>query len=352
MALLVSLFLLAACGSDDDSAAGDAGTASASGTATEPAEGDSSASGSSPAEAEEGAAEEEPADADDTETDTAADDTAADETAEAPDLGRLVVLGQEAMLADVLSLGLKPVASGANVPEEGFLGMGDLDTDGIEVLDLLALSLEEVATYEADTIVTAALWADLAGGEDLVRALAERVVIVPDDVPQVEILTFLGEEFGVSGDADRLVEELAAAEAAAVAAVADFEEPCSVTIAAIYTGPSPAAFIEPVWDFPTVAVAMGCTLVPGPDAASTDRNGRAFLSLEQLDLLSGPTLVLLQSDLVEGERASLDELADNPIWQSLPAVADSRVVELDRLGYSGVAGRIRLYADMLAAITP
>ncbi|MEL6984114.1 MAG: hypothetical protein AAFO29_16940 [Actinomycetota bacterium] len=261
-----------------------------------------------------------------------------------------MVLGQEALLADVISLGLRPVASGANLPDEGFVGMSDLDTAGIEVLNLLAISLEEVATYEADTVVTTAQWADLAGGDELVEELARRVVIVPDGLDPGERLSLLGRGLGAGDAAAELFVDLEAAEAEARAVVDALDEPCRLSMAAIYPGPSPAAFVEPIWDQPATAVAIGCTLVPGADQADADANGRAFLSLEQLSLLDAPTLVLLQSDTVEGELASLDELTGNPIWQQLPAVASGDVVQFDRLGYAGIAGRIRFVEDLVVAL--
>lgn len=324
--LFVLVLALAACGSDGDEPAGPANA----GVVSEEAVAGDSTTTVPPA----------------SEPSTTA--TTVPESGSEP--GTLLVLGQESLLADVLSLGLRPVAAGANVPESGFLGMGDLDTDGIEPLSLTTSSLEELAVYDADTVVTLALWVDLAGGQELIDGLADRVVVVPDNLPPAEKLAFLGRELGASAAADRLVAELEAAETEARAVMASFGKPCRLSIAAVYPGPSPAAFVAPVWELPATAVAIGCTLVPGPDEAAPDANGRAFLSLEQLALLDAETLVLLQSDRVEGEAASLAELSENPLWRQLPAVASGTVVELDRLGYAGVAGRIRFIDDLTAAL--
>ncbi|MEM9562720.1 MAG: ABC transporter substrate-binding protein [Actinomycetota bacterium] len=356
--LMALILVLSACGSDGEGADGSASASAADETASNEATTPTRATETAPAEDESSAPAEDAADdAADSGDDGAADEETADSAGDGADsggaadaLGTVVLLGQDTLLADVLSLGIRPVISGANLPDVGFTGMGDLDTSGIEVIDLFTLSLEEVATYGADTIVMLARTADLAGGEELVRDLAERVVIVPDGLQPAERLAFLGQELGAADAADGLLAELEAAQAEARAVVDGLDQPCRISMAAVYTGPSPAAFVEPIWDQPATAVEIGCTLVPDAADVTADANGRAFLSLEQLELLDAPTLVLLQSDTVEGEQASLDELASNPLWQQLPAVASGQVVQLDRLGYSGVAGRIRFVEDLLAAL--
>lgn len=73
-----------------------------------------------------------------------------------------------------------------------------------------------------------------------------------------------------------------------------------------------------------------------------------YLSLEQLDILDVPTLVLLQSETVAGEQAAMDEIASNPLWSELPAVRDGNVVVFDRLGYPGATGQIRFLDDFAA----
>lgn len=335
--LAVAAFLLVGCTAADDQGDGSAASASRSASESTVETTDTTTSTTEPA------------------TDVAGDEDLVatdgdDSNAVGDDVGTIVVLGQEALLADVLSLGLTPAAAGANIVDEGFLGMGELDTEGIDSLNLLALSLEEVAGFEADTVVTTAQWADLAGGEELVRALAERVVIVPDGLGPAERLAVLGQELEAGAAAERLVADLEEAEAKARTVIDGLDEPCRISMAAIYPGPSPAAFVEAVWDQPATAVAIGCTLVPGAEQAAADGNGRAFLSIEQLSLLDAPILVLLQSDTVEGEQASLDELTESGIWQQLPAVVSGNVVQFDRLGYAGVAGRIRFVEDLVSAL--
>ena len=76
------------------------------------------------------------------------------------------------------------------------------------------------------------------------------------------------------------------------------------------------------------------------------------LSTEQLTMLDAPTLVLLQSATVDGEDQAVEEIEASPLWSTLPAVRNDRVLTFDRLGYPGATGQIRFLdelADRLAA---
>ena len=250
------------------------------------------------------------------------------------------MLAEEFMLADVLALGINPIASTASVPEVGFQGLDGLETSDIEVLPMTTLSLEHLAALRPDTIITLQFWADQVGSEAL-HEMAD-VIAVPDGVTIPERLRFLGEQLGRESEAEAVIAELESATSAAAAAVPD---DCTVSLAAIYPGPSPAAFVAGPWELPTSVLSTGCALDPGPDEAAPDENGRVYLSLEQLGILDAPTLVLLQSETVEGEQAALDELTANPLWAQLPAVRTGDVVVFDRLGYPGATGQIRFLAE-------
>ena len=43
-------------------------------------------------------------------------------------------------------------------------------------------------------------------------------------------------------------------------------------------------------------------------------------------------------------------LFNDPLWISLPSVATDQVVRLDRLGYPGIEGRIRLMDELVVAL--
>jgi len=258
---------------------------------------------------------------------------------------RIAVLAEEVILADVLELGLHPIASTATVPEAGFQGLDGYDTGGIEILSMTSLNLEQVAALEPDTIVTLQFWVDQVG-EDALRGLGD-LVVVPDGLSEAERVTLLGELLDRPAEAAALVAEL---EAATVRAATVVPDDCAVSLAAIYAGPSPAAFVDGPWDLPTAILNSGCRLVPDATQATPDGNGRVYLSMEQLGLLDTPLLVLLQSDLVEGEPQALATISDDPLWQQLPAVRSGDVVVFDRLGYPGAAGQIRFLDEFASHV--
>lgn len=253
-----------------------------------------------------------------------------------PDLGRVVVLSEEYLLADVLALGVEPIASSVSVESEGIQGIPGYDTSGIEVLPMTTLSLEYVASLEPDTIIALQFWVDQVG-EDVLSGIGD-LVIVPDALGNREQMATLGELLGRESQATAVIEEFDAATEAASAAVGD---DCVVSLAAIYSGPSVAAFVAGPWEIPSSILSTGCVLDPGPDVAEPDSNGRVWLSPEQLGILDAPTIMLLQSDVVEGESDAVEEITANPLWTQLPAVQSDDVVVYDRLGYPGIEGQIR-----------
>jgi iron complex transport system substrate-binding protein len=195
-----------------------------------------------------------------------------------------------------------------------------------------------------DTIITLQFWVDRIG-DDVLRGMAE-LIVVPDGLTIDERLAFLGEATGHEDEADHVRTELAEATERAAGAVPD---DCVVSLGAIYPGPSPAAFVAGPWELPTSILSTGCALDPDPTVAAPDENGRVFLSLEQLGILDGPMIVLLQSDTVDGEQAAVDEVMANPLWAQLPAVQSDNVVVFDRLGYPGATGQIR-FLDEFATL--
>jgi iron complex transport system substrate-binding protein len=260
----------------------------------------------------------------------------------------VVSLGEEFLLADLLALGVVPVASTATVPTAGFQGLGQFETEGIEALPSTDVNLERLAALQPDVIVTTEF---LAGqvGEALLADLGE-LVVIDDDATADEQLQVLAERFDATDAADLLLAELDAARADLADAIAARPQACEVSLATVYPGPSPAAWTTGATEIPAAVLEAGCTLRPGADVGEADRNGRLFLSLEQLGLLDAPRLVLLQSDAVEGETDAVAALADNPLWATVPAVTAAEVVTLDRLGYPGVVGQIALQRDLVAAL--
>jgi ABC-type Fe3+-hydroxamate transport system substrate-binding protein len=276
-----------------------------------------------------------------------------DETGEADsepvevDDRRLVVLSEELMLADVLEQGIRPITGTASVPEIGFQGLDGYDTEGIEVLPMTTLSLEHLASLQPDVLIALQFWVDQVG-EDALDGMGE-VVVVPDGLSIPDRLTFLGDELGHPDEAAQVVAELEAATERAAEAVPD---DCRVSLAAIYPGPSLAAFVAGPWDLPTAVMATGCALDPDPSVAEPDENGRVYLSTEQITMLDAPTMVLLQSTVVDGEGQAMEEITATPLWSSLPAVQADRVLTFDRLGFPGARGQIRFLDELAEQLAP
>jgi ABC-type Fe3+-hydroxamate transport system substrate-binding protein len=258
---------------------------------------------------------------------------------------RIVVLGQEALLADLLALGITPVAATANVEEVGFLGLDAYDTSAIEVLPGLEINLERLALLEPDRLITTEFFAEEIG-RDVLEQLAE-LTVLPDGLSAEELIAEYGALFDRMDQAEAMIAELEAARATAATELAGLV----ASVVAIYPGPSVAAFVEGPWSVPATLISAGVTLVPAPDEAEPDRNGRAFLSMEQLGLITGPQLILLQNEFVEGENDAIEQMNGDPLWQRVAAVAAGEVTVLDRLGYWGVDGEIRLIDDLIEALT-
>jgi ABC-type Fe3+-hydroxamate transport system substrate-binding protein len=267
--------------------------------------------------------------------------------ADAPDLGRVVALAEEFVLADLLALGVTPIASTATVDAAGFQGLDEFDTAGIEVLPQTTLSLEYLASLRPDTIVTLQFWVDQVGA-DVLDGIAD-VIVIPDGLSAADQIQALGDLIGRPEHAAAAVAELAEAERVATEEV---PEGCSLSLATIYPGPSVAAFVDGPWPIPTAIQTVGCAIVPGPDVAAPDANGRAWLSPEQLGLLDQPVLLLMQNETVEGEGDALQEIRSSPLWSALPAVQAGDVVVVDRLGYPGATGLTRFYEELPSVVQP
>jgi len=265
------------------------------------------------------------------------------------DVGTVVALGEEFVLADLLAIGVVPVASTATVPSVGLQGLDAFDTSGIDLLPSTELNLELLASYQPDVIVATRFVIDQIGVETLGQ-LGD-VVAIDDDATATEQLEALAARFDRTEIAQPLVVDLNDARQRLAEEVAAAAEPCTISVATIYPGPSVAVWVTADTDIPATLIDAGCEITPGPDAGDPDRNGRLFVSFEQLGLLDAPRLVLLQSSAVDGEAEAAEELGSQPLWQAVPAVAAGQVTTLDRLAYPGVVGQLQLVADLNEALT-
>jgi iron complex transport system substrate-binding protein len=258
---------------------------------------------------------------------------------------RIVALGEEYVLADLLALDLVPIASTATVPEAGFHALDAYDTTAIEPLSI-DINLEYLVSLEPDLIVVLELWLDYVPVGSL-EGIAPTLV-VPNGLSTTEQIRFLAEQFDAHERADGLIEGLEEAKAEAAAALDGLQ----VSVAAIYPGPAPAAFVDGPWIIPQALLDSGATLVPAAGEYEADSSGRVWLSNEQLALLAAPQLVLMQSDIVEGESAAMEQVMANPLWPLLPAVNADEVHVIDRLGYPGIEGQANVFRELVELLVP
>ncbi len=248
---------------------------------------------------------------------------------------RIVALGEDWLLADLIALGVKPVASTVNVVD-AVTGINAAALEGIELWTSQNVSLETLIAANPDLIIGLQYFVETAG-YDVLSQIAPVVVIAPAGITEQYAATAAA--LGLEAQA---AEDVAAYEARLAEVAAELGDAVpTVSVATIYPGASLAAWVDgPAVAVPTALVGLGVELHPGPEeveeAGATA--GRAFLSLEQLPLFDGDILILLQSSGVEGEEESIAQVQGDPLWSLLPAVQAGNVHVIDRLGAPGFTG--------------
>ena len=260
---------------------------------------------------------------------------------------RVVALGEEFMLAELLDLGVTPIASTSSLPD-GFYALDEFDTDEIERLSNTEPDIERVVALQPDMLITYMGFAESAG-IDLLTQLAPTVAIDSSDYR--DAYTSIAAAFGLEARAaERLAEYDSTAEEYGEELGAGER---TASVATIYPGATDITlWLGGSADLPQALLDMGFALEPNTDMLEpTGSLNRAFISLEQVDLLAGGDLFMMQSANVEGESETLAELTATDLWQRIPAVEAGRVHIFDRLGYPGVAGRIRILDDIRTALS-
>lgn len=257
---------------------------------------------------------------------------------------RVVAVSEEILLADLLAIGVTPVASTSNDPN-GFPGIDPALTEGIEPIFSPEFNLEALAALRPDLIVVQQQYVDL-GVVDLgtIEGIAP-VAVIPGDDWRTTLLA-VGAVFGREALADEIAADVDAAFAAA-AAVLDGRE---LSVLSILPGPLVRAYADGGIDLIDHLLALGVQLRPGPGTDGIDATGRVVISEERFDAFSAASMLMLQSDLVDGEADARAEVEGSALWQTLPAVASGDVVVLDRLGYPGALGAAAFVTDVAAAV--
>ncbi len=260
---------------------------------------------------------------------------------------RVLALGDDGLLADLLDAGVRPVAATVNVVENppGFAA-GELD--GIQLFPSAGdVSLETFVALQPDLIISYDYFIEEVGYDTLSQVAP--TVAVGGDTPRdtyVQLMALLGKEAQARRAVEQLEQRIKEAGARLNAAQR------TVSLATIYPGPNPAVWVDGPYAPPRIVQELGFRLRPSAaDLGGIEvRSGRAYISQEQFGLLDGETIVLLQSPEVPGETEALQQIKEGPIWQTLPAVQNGRVAELNRLVYFGFRGEQRLLDDLVRAL--
>lgn len=264
-------------------------------------------------------------------------------TTEVPaDPQRIVALSEEFLLADLLALGVTPIASTSNDPNS-FGGIDPAATEGIENIASASFNVEQLAALRPDLLLAYPDYIELVG-YDTLSAIAPTVAIGDGDSDWRDRFILTAEVLGLGEPADSRIAEIEA-ELDDAREVLD-----GVTVSALSISPGP--FLRAYTDDRTVLTQImsevGMRFVP--DGGDADSNGRIEISLERLGELSGELLLLLQTTVIEGEDAAVAQVEASPLWPTLPAVSSGAVVTLDRLGYPGADGAGRFATDLADAV--
>ncbi|AHC14025.1 ABC transporter substrate-binding protein [Salinispira pacifica] len=269
------------------------------------------------------------------------------ETTIPDDPRRIVVLAEEGLLLDLIELGIKPVFSLANEPADIALAEPD-ELEGIQITrSAEGISMEDLVNLEPDLIIGHEFFVE-RGGYNRISRIAPTVVVRSDDPAEAFIQTAM--IFGLRDEAESSVEDFRTEFKRAADSLAGRIP--SISVATVYPGANIALWYRSDVPVPSQLEALGAPLRPGDEIWGTlrPRQGRAFISSERLDLIDGQILVLLQSPFLEGEMEDLARLTEDPLWQTIPAVLNDRVIIMDRLGYPGFRGQRRLLAELVGIL--
>ncbi|MCC6703778.1 MAG: ABC transporter substrate-binding protein [Thermomicrobiales bacterium] len=256
---------------------------------------------------------------------------------------RIVALGEEFLLADLLELGIKPAESSANFLD-GYLGIDPELTEGLTPFTLWDADLEMFVALEPDLVLVPQIYWDVDPDMfELISQMAPTVVLPSTDSWQDDF-RFLASIFDLEALADEKIAELDAFTAETKEALALDGQ--TVTFATVYSGGTDITlWTTPQTQIVEVGVDIGLTIMPDAADFEPDRIGRVYISLEQALLITGDTLIMLQTTggILPEEEQVLQEVLDSDVFKQVPAVQNGRVFTLERVGFPGqVMGRRRL----------
>lgn len=260
---------------------------------------------------------------------------------------RVVTLGEESMLVNLLDIGIQPVLSIVNIPDDVPLITAE-EAGGTQLVSSSGnVSMEALVAVDPDLIIGNVFFINKIGYSRLSDIAP--TVSVSYETPLIEYVETLA-VFGLREQAEADVAEFEAQIAAEAARInaADIE----LSVAAMYGGSNLALFFDGPQPPPEMVKKLGVTILPDDEEREPlkIRNGRSFVNEERLDLISDERLIMLQTASVDGEMESYNELTSSALWQQLPVVKNGTITVLDRIGYPGFRGQQALLTDLVAAL--
>lgn len=259
---------------------------------------------------------------------------------------RVLSLGEELLLADLLELGIKPVMASGNYPEK-YVGIDPALTEGLTPFSMWEMDIEDLILAEPDLILLPENYYPFA--PDVFDTIAELapLVMLPTTTDWQNDFRFLGSTFGLDDLADEKVTEIEE-DIVATRELLRLEGE-TVSFASIYPGATDVTlWLTDQAQILNVAAELGLEIVPDAEDYTTDQIGRVWISFERSNEITGETLIMLQTTggLAPEEEASYDEYTKSQAWSTLPAVRNDRVFVIERVGHPGlVPGRRSLLAE-------
>jgi iron complex transport system substrate-binding protein len=296
-------------------------------------------------------------DSDDSSSAAATDENATDEaapstrtvehalgTTEVPlDPERVIVVDRRGSLAFLLELGVEPVAA---LEAEWLFGepfhplIADAAADaGVEPITGTdgGPNVEEIAQLDPDLIIGNVR--DMGETADALAGIAPTVGLEWNFADPAANATMLGEILGLEDEAAALIEDY---ETAFDDAIATTEDPGTVSIVGLFSPEDMRIYREGNL-YGSMTTALGGELVPSEEELPLDpEDGEVnFVSLEQIGLASGDTLISLVNLAPSEDGNGYEAVERESLVQALPGFQNDRVLEADpqlAFGAAGIGG--------------
>lgn len=250
---------------------------------------------------------------------------------------RILVIGWRGVLPALLDLGFEPIASQDGTTTFGSpfhpLVTARAEEAGVETYQ--GENLEQIAALEPDLIIGAADF--MSESIDQLDEIAPSIGIDWDFENPLNNIQAIGDAMGVGQRAAADIEDFQS----------DFErfkerldDPGQVSIASFFSYDDLRVVRSGGNWVVTLVLDLGAEIVPTEEELPADPElppGFNFISLEQVGLLSGESLILTGNSGPEFQ-AALEEILAETLVQQLPAVQRDRVLQVDVQLTSGAAG--------------